>query len=695
VPIVKILVVEDDVLLAQALKMTLGDLKYTVEVAHDGQAGLDFIEAFDYDLLLLDALLPRLDGISLCRCVRSRGYLMPILLLTSKDSKHDRATGLDAGADDYVIKPFEPEELSARIRALLRRGNDRVQPVLTWEQLTLDPRTYEVTYQDRLLNLTPKEYTLLELFLRYNRRLFSCGAILQHLWTYEDAPSEEAVRTHIKGLRHKLKAAGAPVDFIETVYGIGYRLKGDASNDLTPERVRHPWRTYNERSRSRSGLERSSLSAGAATESNDLQVITPAPTLNSQQPLAPDSLQFLTEIWNRHHAQTLERVDTIEQVITAISDGSLTPEISSEAKNSAHTLAGTLGTFGLTLGSQVAKQIELLLTENADFTSAQVSQIQHNIDRLRQEIISKSPGTSPVKIPTPPPQLPWLLIISTDLDLASALRSAASNFEIVTTTELTPSQLDRSPRVIILDLDCFPCIADGLSALSELERDYPQLPVLVLSQPDSQLSIPSQDPLTRHRQSLAVISPPPSIDSIWMGTELPANIATRGVQQLQRRIEVARRGVRLFLSKPIPPRQILAAVDRVLAQVATQARVTIVDDDLLLLEGVKALLSLRGMTVTTLSEPSRFWETLEASEPDLLILDLDMPSYDGIELCRAVRTDPQWATLPILFLTAHTASLAVDRIFAAGADDFVTKPASDATLVTRIVNRLERIGFYG
>jgi DNA-binding response OmpR family regulator len=689
----KILVVEDDVLIAQALKMTLGDLKYTVEVAHDGQAGLDFIEAFDYDLLLLDALLPKLDGISLCRYVRSRGYMMPILLLTSKDSKHDRAIGLDAGADDYVVKPFDLEELSARIRALLRRGNDRVQPVLTWEQLTLDPRNYEVTYQDRLLNLTPKEYALLELFLRYNRRLFSCGAILQHLWTYEDAPSEEAVRTHIKGLRHKLKAAGAPVDFIETVYGIGYRLKGDASTDVTPERVHPRWRSHSSGESNENELDDSHSQRQCQPE-----IVTPEPTPNSQQPPATDSLQFLTEIWNRHHAQTLERVDAIDLVITAISDGSLTPEISSQARNSAHTLAGTLGTFGLTLGSQVAKQIELLLTENPDLTPAQVSQLQHNIAQLRQEIASNSPRTNPVKMPTQPPQLSWLLAISTEPDLASALRSAASNFEIVTTTELTPSQLDRSPSAIILDLDCFPRIADGLNALSELERDYPQLPVLVLSQPDSQLSnfSPQDTLISRHRQSLAVISPPPSIDSIWMGTEPLANIAIRGAQQLHQRIEVARRGVRLFLSKPIPARQILAAVDRVLAQaLATQARVTIVDDDLLLLEGVKALLSVRGMTVTTLSEPRRFWETLEASEPDLLILDLDMPTYDGIELCRAVRTDPQWATLPILFLTAHTASLAIDRVFAAGADDFVTKPASDSTLVTRIVNRLERIGFLG
>ncbi len=679
----KILVVEDDVLLAQALKMTLGDRKYTVEVAHDGQAGLDFIEAFDYDLLLLDAILPKLDGLSLCRYVRSRGYMMPILLLTSKDSKHDRAIGLDAGADDYVVKPFDPEELSARIRALLRRGNDRVQPVLMWEQLTLDPRNYEVTYQDRLLNLTPKEYALLELFLRYNRRLFSCGAILQHLWTYEDAPSEEAVRTHIKGLRHKLKAAGAPADLIETVYGIGYRLKGDASTEVTIERVSNRWRS----------------SERESTESDERSIVTSTAIPSSQQPPTLDSLQFLTEIWNRHHTQTIERVEAIDRVIIAISDRALTPEIRTQAENAAHTLAGTLGTFGLMLGSQVAKQIELLLKANPELTPAQVIELQDGTARLREEIASKSPNTNhSVSIPTAQPPVPWLLAIASTPDLAESLRSAASNFEIVTTTELTPSQLDRSPSAIILDLECFPRTADGLSALSELERDYPQLPVLVLSQPDLQANFaPRELTSSRHRRGLATISPLLPIDStdIWTGTEPPPNQAIGGVQQLHQRIEVARRGVRLFLSKPLPACQILAAVDRVLAQArATQAKVTIVDDDPLLLEGVRALLSVRGMTVTTLSEPRRFWETLAASDPDLLILDLDMPTYDGIELCRAVRTDPQWANLPILFLTAHAAAIASDRVFAAGADDFVTKPASDSTLVTRIVNRLERIGFY-
>jgi DNA-binding response OmpR family regulator len=120
----------------------------------------------------------------------------------------------------------------------------------------------------------------------------------------------------------------------------------------------------------------------------------------------------------------------------------------------------------------------------------------------------------------------------------------------------------------------------------------------------------------------------------------------------------------------------------------------VVDDDPLLLDGVSALLSRQGMTVTILAEPSRFWETLEAATPDLLILDLDMPTHDGIELCLAVRTDPQWATLPILFLTADTAAPSIDRVFAAGADDFVTKPVVDNTLLTRVINRLQRSGLH-
>jgi len=220
----KILIVEDDILLAHALTAVLTNQNYAVEAANDGETAWDVIQTFDYDLIILDILLPKIDGISLCRQIRSN-KTVPILLLTGRAGTHDKAVGLDAGADDYLVKPFDLEELLARVRALLRRGGVRLQPILEYGDLRLDPACCEVTYGCSLLPLTPKEYALLEMFLRNHRRVFSCSMILAQIWAYEDAPGEEAVRTHIKGLRHKLKIANVPFDLIETVYGIGYRLK--------------------------------------------------------------------------------------------------------------------------------------------------------------------------------------------------------------------------------------------------------------------------------------------------------------------------------------------------------------------------------------------------------------------------------------------------------------------------------------
>jgi DNA-binding response OmpR family regulator len=133
--------------------------------------------------------------------------------------------GLDAGADDYVIKPFDLQELLARIRALLRRGNATLLPILEWGLLRLNPSTCDVAYGVEPLRLTPKEYQLMELFLRSGNRVLSRAAIIDHLWSFSDPPSEETVKVHLKELRRKLKSAGAPADFIETVYGLGYRLK--------------------------------------------------------------------------------------------------------------------------------------------------------------------------------------------------------------------------------------------------------------------------------------------------------------------------------------------------------------------------------------------------------------------------------------------------------------------------------------
>ncbi len=221
----RILLVEDDGRLADALAEILIAQRYTVEFACDGETGWNQISAIAYDLVLLDVTLPRLDGIGLCQRMRDRGLTTPVLMLTARDTSSDKVLGLDAGADAYMVKPFHLEELLAQVRALLRRGQASVTPRLSWGPLTLDPTSYEVTYHRTPLRLTPKEFALLEALLRYGRRVLSRTAIIDQIWHWQEAPEDNTIKSYIKTLRAKLKAAGAPKDFIETVHGLGYRLK--------------------------------------------------------------------------------------------------------------------------------------------------------------------------------------------------------------------------------------------------------------------------------------------------------------------------------------------------------------------------------------------------------------------------------------------------------------------------------------
>ncbi|BAZ68626.1 two component transcriptional regulator [Fischerella sp. NIES-4106] len=230
----RILVVEDDVQLAEMLMEALSDRQYVVDVAQDGEEAWDFVNALEYDLVVLDITLPKLDGVSFCQRLRSptvgrtssRNSTLPVLMLTARDTLTDKVTGLDAGADDYMVKPFEMPELMARIRALFRRNSTTASfPDLSWGGLHLNPTTYEVTYVDQPLHLTPKEFALLELMVSSGRRVLSRAGIIERIWSLDDPPSEETVKSHIKSLRHKLKEAGAPDGLIETVHGLGYRLK--------------------------------------------------------------------------------------------------------------------------------------------------------------------------------------------------------------------------------------------------------------------------------------------------------------------------------------------------------------------------------------------------------------------------------------------------------------------------------------
>jgi DNA-binding response OmpR family regulator len=392
----KILLIEEDEILIANLTKHLTEHHYIVDVVKDSETAWSYGSTFEYDLFIFDITSPNLNGINLCHRFRVEGYMMPILLITENISKV-KVNGLDAGADDCVVKPFDMPELVARVRALLRRSNASSFPLLVWGDLLLNPSTCEVSYNSQPLTLTNKEYELLELLLRDSQHLLSADEILDRLWSSDDFPSEATVRSHIRRLRHKLVQAGAPSDFVATVHGRGYYLK------------------------------------------------------------APDK----------------------------------TP----------------------------------------DLVSAKTSQI------------SNLPDLSGV--------------------------------------------------------------------------DFPLTPIVA----NSSLSFTIKQPQ--------------------------------------------------------------AAI-----------KLMVVDDDIDYLRSLPELLAPWEFKVTTLDDPQEFWSVLEAVLPDILVLDVNIPPFDGIEICQVLRSYPQWQRLPVLFLSAvsdrHTQNLA----FSVGADDYLCKPISGIDLANRIRNRLQRISAY-
>ena len=220
----RILIIEDDDRITSPLKEHFERQHHSVDVASDGQIGLESGLANVHDVIILDIMLPQVDGITVCRKLRETGIKSVIIMTTARWKTTDKIHGLDAGADDYLAKPYELDELTARIRAVMRRGQDSREPILTVGTISLDPNTRIVTFAGNELELTPTEYRLLELFMCNPKRAFSKEEIIEKLWSFDQSPSHHVVKTHIKGLRRKLLDAKAP-DIIETVYGHGYRLK--------------------------------------------------------------------------------------------------------------------------------------------------------------------------------------------------------------------------------------------------------------------------------------------------------------------------------------------------------------------------------------------------------------------------------------------------------------------------------------
>ncbi len=471
----KILLVDDDQSLGVILTKSLTTYRYVVDTVTDGEMGWTYGSSFEYDLIVLDIMLPKLDGISLCKRFRAAGYTTPILLLTSQDNITAKVSGLDAGADDYLVKPFDMNELSARIRVLLRRRIACPSPLLSWGDLLLNPSTCEFTYNGQSLILSSKEYELLELLIRDSQHVLSTDEILDRLWSSEEYPSEATVRSHIRRVRQKLVLAGAAADFISTVHGRGYYLKATKDDHLTQTQY----------------------------------------------------VAFLNETWLNQKPQILSQLTIFTELVTVLTLDTLNSELRQQAHHTAHTLIGTLGIFGLTSSVNLATELERLL----------------GAPILESKAIA---------------------------NLSNALNQE------ITSINLIQNQTSAAP---------------------------------LLPQPET--------------------------------------------------------------------------------------KVMIVDDDHHWLQALPNLLKPWGFKITTLADPKQFWAVLEAIMPNILVLDINMPEVNGFELCQALRRNPHWQRLPILFLSALSDQEIQNQAFKIGADDYMCKPIVGADLANRILNRLQRVKTLG
>jgi len=626
----KILLVEDDTNIIELLRITLAKQRYLVEVATDGQKGLELGSAIAYDLILLDVMLPKIDGINLCKQLRTQGCLTPILLLTSEDSNTKKIAGLDAGADDYLIKPFHLEELFARIRALLRRGSDMTRPIIELGALCLDPISCQITYQGKLLPLTAKEYALLELFLRNNQRIFSQSSLLENLWSFDEAPTENAVRAHIKSLRAKLRDVGAKADLIETVYGFGYRLN---TTELR-----------------KSAIEQKATSKKANQQKVSYLIEHSVLSTNcrSEQKIPSQS----AAVWERVKGKYAARISVIEQAAKSLLENALTEDLRQQAQQQAHTLAGSLGIFGFESATCLCRNMENLLKSEEKLDQIQTQHLQTLLLELRQvleqqlteiqeqPVIQRSHFRQPYR----------LLIVDDDTSLAKQVATEAKlwGIEAVIADSISVAREEVArtrPDVVLLDL-CFPESAEnGFALLAELTALHPPVPVLVFTSQES----------------------------------------------FAERVKVARMGGEGFLQKPVFPSQVVEAIASVLQNSHTpEGKLLVVDDDPQVLDTIRTLLEPWGFTLYLLDDPRQFWNTLEKFSPDMLIVDVEMPNFSGIDLCQVVRNDLRWSNLPLLLLSAHTDTQTVQQVFAAGADDYVKKPIVEPELVARVLCRLKR-----
>ncbi|MCU0527636.1 MAG: response regulator [Elainella sp. Prado103] len=702
----KILLVDDDEQLAHTLKQAFSAKRYLVEVATDSEMGWRYVQSSPHDVIVLDVMLPKQNGIEFCQRLRAERNFTPVLMLTARGDDLDKIKGLEAGADDYLTKPFNFQELLARIRVLLRRGSSTIPDCLSWRDLRLDQNRGQVTYRQQIIPLRTKEYLLLELFLRHKTRIFSQQVLIDLLWDLEEIPTENAVRTHIKGLRQKLKQAGVD-DLIETVYGLGYRLRREElslTNDELPHQpcpekgsidspdlaqpnqagnpihasiptlsilqptqpspVARPFRNTTLDVATLTGSNTNPVTRLNADSDPDSDSDPDPSNTGLENPSEQSFSDQFRQAWKRYQSSYFARLQVIEQTVAALANGQLTEALHHQAVQEIHTLKGSLGSFGLVAACQLASTLEQACVDYQTFLHQSPHQQQEwaqQVVALRQSMQAFDTEAVPVEsIPIPcasaaglqiaQPEQSRLLIVEDDLclgeELAQVAMARGMQVEVVHTLTAAKIKLDQTPpHVILLDLNLSEPHSNGLDLLEAMAMQQHLIPTLVFT----------------------------------------------AQQGLSERLQVMRGGAQLFLQKPLPPDRVIDLVLQATRRsIYTHWKLLVVADEPTTMETVVQVLEPWGFQTTLLDQPQQFWRMLEQIQPQLLILKADTAEVSGYDLCQIVRNDLNWRHLPILLLVDQTDPQTLHRVFLAGGNLFLPLSLISTELILCVFNLLEQ-----
>lgn len=636
---IKILLVDDDQDFTIFTQKMLGEKNYEVDILNEGKNVFPTLEENQYDLLIMDVMMPYSDGITICEQMRNNNYDIPILLITALQSKNDKLKAFEVGADDYLVKPFDWDELFARVKALSRRkeSNSNNSSVLSWGKLELDNLTKQCKYDRKKIKLTPTEFNILEVFLNNPNQVFSVDKIINQEWIFKEVPTSSTIRSHIKGLRKKLSKVGAYNNFIETVYGMGYRLI--LKEKLVKIDEEETLKLQEENTLENKFENFPKNNSKTIVKEIDYNEVPENAKANKQRELLENAMSMM---WKKSQKSVFEKVNLLHKYHQNL-DANLTKE---EIILTAHSMIGFLGSIGLHKPSQICRNIENLLKNNSssEALGREIYELSYTLNNLDNSHLNSEDK------------------------LNFKVNYLQKNVLII--DKKTPFIKDLCKLSFFWNLNI--TLINDIEEIKNYQNEFKFDAILI-------------DPYNNTHQ----LTPKQILLSLKETySSIPVVVITEK-NDLEARLEATKFKVNGFIDKTILPGKAINMIYKCLNQ-SENNKILVVDDDTNFLRYFKSQIVDRNLEIITLNNPLKLWDFIETLAPELLILDVEMPYIDGIELCKIIRNDPRYYKLPIIFLTSNLNDETVDKIINVGGDDFIAKSKMKEELHYRITTHLKR-----